>query len=494
MATRIAQANTINNNVWSSTLTWIGGTVPLPGDDVVANGITVNVNGTFSVNTLRNDTALGGVAGGTFVLANGSALTTTASTGLFVPQASQTPVLTFNLPSGQSASYNGSVLTMPYQGIITGFGTRLIQYSNTGTFNITGNFNVDNGTTNIQKSCILITGTGTVNIVGNLTNTCTPTSGVNNQHAALYIAGTATININSILIVGGNIASLACPAIYMQAAANLIITSTVISSVEGSTAPAIFMSAGGTCNITATTITGGGGTIATIQNQTIGTPITIAGLVTAGAGARVVNSLSSVTVTGAVNTPALGTVPAISTTSSVIIDGNVTNNGNGGAITCTGNATVTGNVITNGNSVGLSCGGLATINGLIFNNQQFQGVYAPRILIGTATTAMRYQTFAGTTQLMFSSSAITLGQPLPNNVRLGTSYGLAPNDFVGTCIIPNPNTVVVGAPTDNTVGTLQMSPAAVVAELGTSTLDIAVRLQNVSTVQTMGAQAATYGI
>jgi hypothetical protein len=44
------------------------------------------------------------------------------------------------------------------------------------------------------------------------------------------------------------------------------------------------------------------------------------------------------------------------------------------------------------------------------------------------------------------------------------------------------------------VGTLVMSPAAVIQELNTSTLDVAVRLRNVSTVQTMGDQAATYGI
>jgi len=490
MATRLA----ILTGNWSNTATWTGGIIPVPGDDVVANGRTVTIDGTFTVQTLRNDTLGGATAGGTFVLANGSALTTTASTGLFVPLNSQTPVLTFNLPSGQSASYNGSVLTMPYQGILTGFGTRLIQYSNTGTFDITGNFNIDAGSANVQKSCILITGTGTVNILGNLTNTCVPIPVVNNPHAALYIAGAATVNVNSILISGGAVSSVACSAIYMQAAANLTITSTVISSINGSVAPAIYMRAGGTCNITATTITGGGGTLATIQNDTIGTPITITGLLTAGAGARVVNSISSVTINGAVDTPALGTVPAISTTGSVIINGNVTNNGDGGGVFCSGNATITGNVITNGNSTALNCGGLATINGLIFNNQQFQGVYAPRILIGALTTAMRYQTFAGATQLMFSSSSITLGQPTPNNVRLGTSYGLAPDVFTGTCVIPAPSAVLVGAPTDNTVGTLVMSPAAVIQELNTSTVDVAVRLQNVSTVQTMGAQAATYGI
>jgi hypothetical protein len=447
---------------------WIGGVAPGINDEAVANGLTMTINGTVTVQTLRNDTLGGATAGGTFVLANGSSLTTTASTGLVTSAGSQIAVLTFNLPSLQSASYNGSVLTMPYGGTITGFGTRLIEYNNTGTFNITGNFNIDFSNINQRKCIILIFGSGRVNINGDLTNSVgSPT---NNAHAPLRINSVANIFITSILITGGVAPSGAAPAIWSEAAANINITCTTIL---GGISPAIYMIGGGTCIITAATTTGGGGTIPAIQNITLPATVQISGAVIAGTNSNAVSSLSSVSVVGNVTVPALGTAAAITTTQAV---------------------TVTGNVITNGLANGVVSGTLATINGLIFNNQQWQGVFAPRILIGALTTAMRYQTFAGATQLMFSGSSITLGQPTPNNVRLGTSYGLAPNNFVGTCVIPNPNTVVLGAPTDNTVGTLVMSPAAVIQELNTSTLDVAVRLRNVSTVQTMGEQAATYGI
>jgi hypothetical protein len=120
-------------------------------------------------------------------------------------------------------------------------------------------------------------------------------------------------------------------------------------------------------------------------------------------------------------------------------------------------------------------------------------VFAQRILIATTTNAIRYQTSSGATQVMFSGTPLTLGLPTPNNVRLGTLYGNVPQ-LTGTLVLPPSNAVLVGVPIDNTVGTLVMSPAAVIQELNTSTVDVAVRLQNVSTVQTMGDQAATYGI
>ena len=466
MATRIAQANTANNNVWSSTLTWQGGIVPLPGDDVVANGITVNVDGVFTVNTLRNDTVLGGVVGGTFNLLNGSVMNTTGTTGLFVGNNILTPVLTFNLASPNSASYNGNVITMNIN-TPSGSGGKLIQYNSSGTFNITGNFNIDSGAASVVRSVIYISGSGKVNILGNLTNSVT---GGNNVQTPLFIASAATVDINVQTLTGGNVAiNNTTPAIYCNAAATLIISCT---SITGAISPAIFTNGGATCTITTTVITGNA-SVPAILNQTNAATFNITSALVAGTNSICVNSLTSVNVIGNVTVPAGGNASAISTPGSV---------------------TVTGNVITNGNNVAINCGGLATINGLIFNNQQWQGVFAPRILIGTATTAMRYQTFAGATQLMFSSSSITLGLPTPNNVRKDTDYGLAPDVFTGTCVIPAPNTVVLGAPTDNTVGTLQMSPAAVIQELETSTLDIAVRLRNVSTVQTMGEQSATYGI
>ncbi len=47
---------------------------------------------------------------------------------------------------------------------------------------------------------------------------------------------------------------------------------------------------------------------------------------------------------------------------------------------------------------------------------------------------------------------------------------------------------------DGTLGTAQNTAASFLAALGTSTDPLAVRLQNVSTVQTTGAQIAAYNV
>ena len=94
-----------------------------------------------------------------------------------------------------------------------------------------------------------------------------------------------------------------------------------------------------------------------------------------------------------------------------------------------------------------------------------------------------------------SGNTITLnpiaaqGHASQSDVRLGTSY--ANGALTGTLAVPNPATVSLGVPTDNTTGTMPTS--AVVAadllnELSTSSNALAERLRNVSTVQTTGTQ------
>ena len=412
MATRIAQANTINNNVWSSTLTWQGGTVPLPGDDVVANGITVNVDGTFVVNTIRNDTALGGVAGGSFNLLNGSNLTTTASLGVIVGSATTAP-LQFTLPFPESATFNGSIFDVP-------IGGAAINFNATGTLNLIGDYTIGGGGA-AGRRIISANNTGVLNIVGNLTNSGVGGgAGANNTIQSL---GATTIYVAGNVIGGGvSTISYAVATISAQFGGSITVTGNVVAAIG-----IPILMAGG--NLTVVGNVTGSSSANAILNVTTVTTMNVIGAVTAGNGAPAISSI-----------------------------------------------------------------GLVSVNGLILNNQTWQGVYSPRILIGTSTKAIRYQTPLLVNQLMWSSGVVTIGQPTPNDVRLGIPYGLAPDNFVGTCIIPNANTVMVGVPVDTTTGTLVMSPGAVIQELNTSTLDIAVRLRNVSTVQTMGAQAASYGI
>jgi hypothetical protein len=61
-------------------------------------------------------------------------------------------------------------------------------------------------------------------------------------------------------------------------------------------------------------------------------------------------------------------------------------------------------------------------------------------------------------------------------------------------IVPSPSDVRISVPTDNTVGTGQLTAADFLAAIAASSDPIAVRLKNVSTVDTTGAQMASYNI
>lgn len=151
---------------WSNTATWNGGTLPTSADDIYANGFTVTINGTFTALSIRNTSNASPViaAGGQFIYANGGNLTCTAAQAIYVGVAS-VPTLEMTLASPNTATFNGSVLTM------TNTASYLaIRNSASGTLNCNGNYNLDG---NSARNIISITSTGTVNIVGDISSTAT---------------------------------------------------------------------------------------------------------------------------------------------------------------------------------------------------------------------------------------------------------------------------------------------------------------------------------
>lgn len=410
-------------------------------------------------------------AGGIFNLLNGSDLT---SKGVVI--SNSTTLFIFSGTSLTSATLRAN---FPAGSIATSTSTIGITHSGTGTLNIIGDL-IFSGASNgiINRMILNSTSTGITRITG----------------AVASFANGSESNQQCILMTGGK----------------LFITGTV---------------SGGSPNITCAIINGGTSEIEITGNVNItgvtniqsGSKVEVIGnLIHSGTGIAISVGAIPVIVRGEIIVSSTGNAIG-GTSGTTLVEGNITTTSSGrGVNVTTGNVTVNGNVtitntgiavstttgaITIGKDVTasssqnavVSTSGLVTVSGVIYNTNQFQGVFAQRILIATTTTAIRYQTFSGATQVMFSGSAITLGLPTPNNVRLGTIYGNVPQ-LTGTLVLPPSNAVLVGVPIDNTVGTLVMSPAAVVAELNTSTLDIAVRLRNVSTVQTMGDQAASYGI
>lgn len=72
--------------------------------------------------------------------------------------------------------------------------------------------------------------------------------------------------------------------------------------------------------------------------------------------------------------------------------------------------------------------------------------------------------------------------PAPSDVRSGVSYDFGAK--TGTCAVPPAGSVALGVPVDATVGTAALSPTALLGA------DLKARLENCSTVQTIGDQLA----
>ena len=286
---------------WSNTATWDGGTLPTAADDVFSNGFTVTINGTFTVLSIRNTlnaTAPVIAAGGQFIYANGGNLTCTASTGIIV--GSTTPTLEMTLASGNTGTFNGSILTMTNTNNFNS-----IRLSSSGTLNLNGNYNID-GTAN--RAITLLTSTGTLNIVGDISSTFTG-GGTTMNNILMTAAGTlnitgnvtastnterasATINSNAGTInITGNTTANITPAIYIIGA----VTYNQIGNVNASTVqPAIY-------------------------NQTTAATISVTGIITANTGSPAIYAAFALT-----NNYSSGTY--------VKVSGNVVNSTNNMAI------------------------------------------------------------------------------------------------------------------------------------------------------------------
>ena len=156
---------------WSNTATWDGGTLPTAADDVFSNNFTVTIDGTFTVLSIRNTLNAAApviAAGGQFRYANNGNLTCTAAQAIFV--GSTTPTLEMTLATPNIGTFNGSVLTMTNTGSYIA-----IRLSSSGTLNLNGNYNNDNGQGG--RCVITTTGNGTLNIVGDVSSS-SPALGV----------------------------------------------------------------------------------------------------------------------------------------------------------------------------------------------------------------------------------------------------------------------------------------------------------------------------
>ena len=272
----MANVKAVANGNWSNTATWDGGVLPTSADDVFSNNFTVTINGTFTVLSIRNTSGTGITAGGQFIFANNGNLTCTATQAIYV--GSTTPTLEMNLASPNTATFNGSVLTMA---AIASYNA--IRLSNSGTLNLNGNYNVDGGTN--TRNIIQLTSTGTINIVGDLSLTSNATGG---NTSALYVNGTGIINITG-NVSGGPGLTNGISTIVAQSSATINITGNVSTTSN----IAINLQSSNIVNIIGNVSTTG--TQPAIFNNTTAATISVTGIITAGISAPAIYSSFALT-------------------------------------------------------------------------------------------------------------------------------------------------------------------------------------------------------
>lgn len=218
--------------------------------------------------TESTGTVLGVTAIAQFIYANGGNLTCTAAQAIYVGTASLA-VLEMNLPSPNTAIFNGSVLTLTNT---TNYNA--IKLSNTGTLTCTGNYNVDNGSN--TKQIIYVTAAGTLNVIGDLSSTVISQAG---QANTLRIDANATVNITGNITASSGIVNAGGSATVVSSSNS---TLNVTGNITGAATLGIY-TVGSTINIIGN-ITGGTSAPALLNNTAAAT-ISITGVATSSATA-----------------------------------------------------------------------------------------------------------------------------------------------------------------------------------------------------------------
>lgn len=234
---------------------------------------------------------------------------------------------------------------------------------------------------------------------------------------------------------------------------------TVVGTLIGSTSvqancSCITNTAGGIVNFTGNITAGTGTSNAGILNTSVGT-IIVTGSVTAGTGSAAYGINNSSTGTAIV----VGNVIATSATNAFV-------SSNASAIN-----KISGNIINNSNGTA--------------------AIYAARYRVDPVPTNSVIQ--YSNTNMFTTDSLSAFSMPPASAVRSGVSF--ANNTLTGTCKVPSANSVNIGVPVDNTVGTAFLNPAtlfdASVASL-TASDSLGARLKNSATVQSVGNIVASF--
>jgi hypothetical protein len=473
---RLEMANVyaITNGNWSAGATWNTGVVPTSADDVFTNNFTVNMDVNATVISLRNTASTPIVAGGSFNF-NTAGVTVSATSTSASLSAGATNLITVTATTGTVTLSLGSAVT----GLST-TSTQIINYTGNCNFNLNGQ-NFTGGTAN-SAFCINKSSAGTLTATGGsfIGGTITSAAAINSTNgntvvngnvigtgviAIIQSAGNLTVNGN---VIGGNLNS----GISLTGAASQFTINGDVRGGSGGSANGINF--GGTLGTVNGNVTGGGGTTAHGVNTTTG-GVNVTGNVTGFVGAGL----------------------SIAANSTII--GNVFGGGVAAGIANNGNnsftVTVTGDVYasTTQNGIALTGTGTQVVNltGNMYNTLGRSAIWCPNVFISnTATTLWRMDTGGGNYKFLYSADS-TPNLPPQTDVRFGTTFGPALS-LTGTMVTVSAANTRKDVPTDNTVGTGELTSADIISGINASSDDLAVRLKNTLTDVTAGNIISQY--
>lgn len=408
------------NGNWSNAANWNGGTKPVAGDDVFADGRTVTIDEDITVASIRNTQRSGGTANGSFTLTTSRIINANIIAGngnsqscVYVNTTGISLTVNGNITAGSNSDAHG------------------INIDNLATLNVNGN--IFGGTGGTRPVGVFVVRQTNVNVVGNVT-----AGSSSNAHA-------------------------------IQANGNNTITITVTGAVTGGSGGSAtgIRNEGNVTIIVNGNVNGGSGASGIgINNVTTGL-VTVNGNVTGGAGS---NSFG-------VNNGATGTVLVTGDAT-----GGSGSTAYGANNTSTGLIRVYGSAIGNDHGLGYSTNngtpgvfGFGTNIGVTQATTTVRGIrygakgQSPTAglvqldITNLANSSARFRTEPNSfTEYTFGPPENIGGQPTPSDVRLGVIYNFG--NRTGTCAVPPANSTAFGVPVDNTIGT------AVITEAGLTTL------------------------
>ena len=233
-------------------------------------------------------------------------------------------------------------------------------------------------------------------------------------------------------------------------------------------AKAIIVGSGATLNLTGDCSAGGANQGLTSNNASNGIHLennstlnmvgnVFGGFANAGnSGIRLVGTNQTISITGNVN--GLSGTNILQPNPAILLNG-------------TAVFSITGNLTAGQNAPALY-GPNATTEVQVFGNVQnasngYMATIAPYVYLDATVTQWEFRKSNLTTNTLYTPGVAT-GHPAEANVRTGITYGPT-NNLTGTCAVPPANTVSLGVPVDNTVGTAQLDTNALAASL-TATL------------------------